>query len=95
MPVDPKIPPALCVREADVPRGTRLPPGVVHANCAGCGARLVLATSTRDAARRGEMQPVCRPCLEASRPADLYVAAMTPAQAEQMRAFDRFDAERN
>lgn len=81
--IDPDRPLLYCTREADVPAGTVIPPGVGRVRCAGCGAGLLATAASRRLVRDGAAQPCCDACLPGHR---TLVPAMTAEQVGELSA---------
>jgi hypothetical protein len=74
----------LCVRADQVPAGRPVPPGVKSHPCAGCGARCLLAPSSRKLVERGHAEPRCGRCLPAGQP---LVVAWTAEGQKELEAY--------
>lgn len=95
------LPLVVAARLADLPRSLVVPPDVAIGECAGCGARIVLAPSGREMVEAKVVQPACSPCAAAwaAESKGIVVPIMTSGQAEDMRRYERAaakaEAERN
>src|SRR5947209_1982923 len=83
MTLDPARPCVACRTEASLPAGTVVTPSVHPGVCVGCGARILLAASSRELVAIGVAQPVCLACV----PKGDLVPIMTVDQLREMQKF--------
>jgi hypothetical protein len=75
--LDPNKPCLWCARPESLPPGTIVPPSVRVTRCAGCGARVLIAASSRELVAVGGAQPACADCVPAG-----LTPAMTGGRAD-------------
>ena len=79
----------LCLRADEVPAGRVIPPGAKVRPCAGCGAKCLLAPSSRTLVERGQAEVRCRRCLPTGQLLALVRTAEGEAELAAFRSAER------